>query len=71
VQSGRQAVPPALDQEQPKQHRGGNCIEVTHLPNGGRAVRDSKNPAGPALTLTPAVWAAFTTRVRSDEFDSK
>ncbi|MGH4016395.1 MAG: DUF397 domain-containing protein [Pseudonocardiaceae bacterium] len=53
VQSGRQAVPPALDQEQPKQHRGGNCIEVTHLPNGGRAVRDS-NPTGPALILTTA-----------------
>ncbi|MFD7430046.1 DUF397 domain-containing protein [Streptomyces sp. NPDC059818] len=26
-------------------------------------VRDSKNPDGPALTLAPATWAAFTGHV--------
>ena len=35
---------------------GGNCVEVAALPNGGRAIRDSKNPAGGMLLLTPAEW---------------
>lgn len=39
---------------------GGNCVEVaTNLP-GLIAVRDSKNPDGPALVLTPAQWRALT-----------
>jgi hypothetical protein len=28
------------------------------------AVRDSKDPAGPALTFTPAAWRTFTARLR-------
>jgi len=47
---------------------GGNCVEVADL-DGGRAVRDSKNPTGPALTFTATEWAAFTTGVRDGEFD--
>jgi len=27
------------------------------------AVRDSKDPAGPALTFTPDAWRAFTSRL--------
>jgi Domain of unknown function (DUF397) len=46
----------------------GNCVEVAGLPGGHRAVRDSKHPAGPALTVTPAQWAAFTTDIRAGEF---
>lgn len=48
---------------------GGDCVEVADLPDGGRAVRDSKNPTGPALIFTPAEWAAFTAGVRAGEFD--
>lgn len=40
----------------------GNCVEV-NLP-GVVAVRDSKDPAGPALTFTPAAWDAFTAGLR-------
>lgn len=47
----------------------GTCVEVAELTGGHRAVRDSKNPAGPALTCTPGEWAAFTASVRSGEFD--
>lgn len=47
----------------------GNCVEIADLANGGRAVRDSKDPAGPALTVTSAGWAAFTAGVRHGEFD--
>lgn len=46
----------------------GTCVEVANL-NGHRAVRDSKNPTGPALIVTPTEWATFTTAVRTDEFD--
>jgi hypothetical protein len=48
---------------------GGNCVEVADLPTGGHAVRDSKNPTGPALMFTAAQWSAFTAGVRADEFD--
>jgi len=43
---------------------GGNCIQVAGLP-GTIAVRDSKDPDGPALLFTPAEWAAFTARVKA------
>jgi len=49
--------------------QGGNCVEIANLPNGGRAVRDSKDPAGPALWFTTAGWSVFTTAIRAGEFD--
>ena len=39
---------------------GGNCVEVARNLPGVVAVRDSKDPAGPALAFTPADWEAFT-----------
>ena len=49
--------------------QGGNCLEVADLRNDRRAVRDSKNPTGPVLTVTPAAWSAFTADVRAGLFD--
>ncbi|WP_440072471.1 DUF397 domain-containing protein [Streptosporangium sp. OZ121] len=44
-----------------------NCVEVaTNLP-GLVAVRDSKDPSGPALTFTPAAWNNFLTGIRTGE----
>jgi hypothetical protein len=43
-------------------------VEVADLDSGGRAVRDSKNPTGPALMVTAAGWAAFTAGRRAGEF---
>lgn len=43
---------------------GGACVEVARLP-GIIAVRDSKNPDGPILTVEPAAWQSFTARIRS------
>lgn len=44
-----------------------SCVEVaTNLP-GVVAVRDSKDPAGPALTFTPTAWRAFLQRVRQND----
>ena len=48
---------------------GGNCVEVAPLPDGGMAVRDSKDPDGPVLTFTAAEWAAFIGGVKDGEFD--
>ncbi|MFI6032899.1 DUF397 domain-containing protein [Streptomyces sp. NPDC051315] len=39
--------------------QGGNCVEVADLPTAAVAVRDSKTPAGPVLTLQPAAFTAF------------
>ena len=44
------------------------CVEVAMLRNR-TAVRDSKDPAGPALTIASAGWAAFTAALRAGEFD--
>ncbi|MEU0550841.1 DUF397 domain-containing protein [Micromonospora sp. NPDC005979] len=38
---------------------GGECVEVADNLPGIVAVRDSKDPHGPALTFAPAAWATF------------
>ncbi|MEU8331054.1 DUF397 domain-containing protein [Micromonospora sp. NPDC048839] len=38
---------------------GGECVEVADNLSGIVAVRDSKDPHGPALTFTTAAWATF------------
>jgi Domain of unknown function (DUF397) len=43
---------------------GGNCVEVARNLPGVVAVRDSKDPGGPALVFTPADWEAFTARLK-------
>lgn len=48
----------------------GNCVEVALLPDGGWAVRDSKNPDGPVLFFTPGEVAAFVGGVQDGEFDN-
>lgn len=44
---------------------GGECVEVAVNLPGVVAVRDSKNPGGPALLFTPQVWADFLTRIKT------
>ncbi|MEU8189959.1 DUF397 domain-containing protein [Micromonospora carbonacea] len=44
---------------------GGNCVEVADNLPGLVAVRDSKNPSGPALTFSPAAWSSFVRAHRS------
>ncbi|WP_068059455.1 DUF397 domain-containing protein [Nocardia xishanensis] len=48
---------------------GGDCVEAAHLDDGSVAIRDSKNPTGPALVYTPREWDAFLAGVRDGEFD--
>jgi Domain of unknown function (DUF397) len=44
-----------------------NCVEVAGNLPGIVAIRDSKNPDGPALAVTRARWAAFTAEVKAGE----
>jgi hypothetical protein len=37
---------------------GPSCVEVAAVPDQV-LVRDSKNPTGPRLSLSPDTWAAF------------
>lgn len=46
----------------------GNCVEVAQL-TGAVALRDSKDPSGPALVFTPGEWAAFIEGAKDGEFD--
>lgn len=52
-------------------HSGGNgsCVEVARNLPGIVAVRDSKDPGGPALIITPAAWRGFTADIKAGEFD--
>ncbi|MCT2589346.1 DUF397 domain-containing protein [Streptomyces sp. N2-109] len=49
---------------------GGNCVELAALPDGGVAVRNSREPAGPALIYPGEDLAAFLGGVKDGEFDS-
>ncbi|GIJ75728.1 protein of unknown function [Micromonospora phaseoli] len=42
---------------------GGDCVEVADNLPGVVGVRDSKDPAGPALAFGPAAWRAFVAQV--------
>lgn len=44
---------------------GGNCVEVATHASGLVAVRDSKDPAGPLLSVTPTQWRAFVSTLRA------
>jgi hypothetical protein len=49
---------------------GGACVEVADLPDGGRAVRDSKDHGhGPILRFTAREWQAFVLGVKDGEFE--
>jgi hypothetical protein len=37
---------------------GGQCLEVAVTPDSIH-LRDSKNPTGPGVTLSPSAWAPF------------
>lgn len=43
---------------------GGACVEVARNLPGIVAVRDSKDPSGPALVVGPSAWRAFTAVIR-------
>ena len=44
---------------------GGACVEVADNLPGIVAVRDSKNPDGPALIVSTDEWVSFITRLQA------
>jgi hypothetical protein len=42
----------------------GQCVEVADL-GGAVSIRDSRDAAGPVLTVTPAQWRAFAAATTS------
>ncbi|MGW6458942.1 DUF397 domain-containing protein [Streptomyces sp. NPDC055078] len=48
----------------------GNCVELAELPGGSVAIRNSRDPQGPALIYTRDEIAAFVAGARSGDFDS-
>jgi Domain of unknown function (DUF397) len=45
--------------------QSGNCVEVTRKLPGLVAVRDSKEPGGAKLVVSPETWRAFIRNVRA------
>ncbi|MFG2227365.1 DUF397 domain-containing protein [Streptomyces sp. NPDC048644] len=53
---------------------GGACIEFSPAltqAHGIVPVRDSKNPAGPALTFPASGWTSFVSAVKGGEFSAR
>jgi hypothetical protein len=46
---------------------GGGCVEIASNLAGVIAVRDSKDPGGPALLFSPDEWKAFLAGVIGGE----
>ncbi|MEV1084164.1 DUF397 domain-containing protein [Streptomyces sp. NPDC050211] len=47
----------------------GNCVELAPLVDGGVALRNSRDPDGPALVYTAAELAAFLAGAKDGDFD--
>jgi hypothetical protein len=45
------------------------CVEVARNLSSIVAVRDSKDPSGPVLTVAPARWRDFITGVKTGQHD--
>ncbi|MFD4400268.1 DUF397 domain-containing protein [Kitasatospora sp. NPDC058397] len=49
---------------------GGACVEVADGFTDVQPVRDSKDPDGPVLLFSSAVWQSFVSAVRAGELGS-
>lgn len=47
-----------------------DCVEIARTADGGRAVRDSKNPAGSVQFYSAGQWAGFLAVVKAGELPS-
>jgi hypothetical protein len=50
---------------------GGSCVEVAPLPDGGVAVRDTKDRTRAPHRYSSAGWESFLAGVRAGEFDGR
>jgi Domain of unknown function (DUF397) len=45
----------------------GNCVEVAELPDGGMAVRDTKDRDGATLRFDAGAWGEFIASIKSSQ----
>lgn len=50
-------------------YSNGNCVELVGLPDGGVAVRDSKDIRSGVLRFTRDEWDAFLKGAKAGQFD--
>ncbi|MEO3812722.1 DUF397 domain-containing protein [Sphaerisporangium sp. B11E5] len=53
----------------PHSGSGDQCVEVAALPDGGHAVRDSKQVNGPILRFAAGEWRAFVRDLKAGACD--
>lgn len=64
-------LPPVTWQKSRRSNPSGNCVELGTLPGGAEiAVRNSRDPEGPALIYTSAEIAAFVQGAKDGDFDN-
>ena len=59
----------ALWRKSTRSNGSGACVEVARNLSEIVAIRDSKDPQGPVLTVAPADWASFTATVKDGRLD--
>ena len=62
-------LPAVIWQKSARSNPSGNCVEMAGLPDGGIAIRNSRDPQGPALIYTVDEIAAFIGGARDGDFD--
>lgn len=63
-------LPPLAWEKSRRSNPSGNCVEMAQLPGGaGIAIRNSRDPDGPALIYTTDEIAAFILGARDGDFD--
>ena len=63
-------LPPIAWRKSRRSNPSGNCVELAELPGGaGIAVRNSRDPDGPALIYTTDEISAFILGARDGDFD--
>jgi uncharacterized protein DUF397 len=64
-------LPTVAWQKSRRSNPSGNCVELAMLPGGAEiAVRNSRDPNGPALIYTSAEIAAFVRGAKEGDFDN-
>ena len=63
-------LPGVTWQKSRRSNPNGNCVELAKLPDGAVALRNSRDPQGPALIYTRAEIEAFILGAADGDFDN-